>query len=209
MTFFKLSIGIFYKELHLFSQADYKIFVAKTIAGSRPTVAWQVFRPMRNNTISWEEEYGMYASSTPLQDGAKLRKTSETKIPAKAGKLYSLQENGAIENSDEDGKAHVFTLLNQFPTLQGSVVAGLCQNAQVNGTQIDGNAVSAMPVLYKNSIEMQPCPSVHLWISSRGEESSLAQPGTSTVTELSFEDGINEITSYFDIRTGKFLIPGR
>jgi hypothetical protein len=209
MTSFKLNIDLSSEDLHLLSQVNYKIIVAKTSSGGQPNVAWQAFQPVLRNTISWEEEYGIYASSTSLQNGAELRKISETEIPAIAGKLYSLQEKGIIESSTGDGNAQVFTLLNQYPTSPGTMVTGLYQNAQVNGIEIAGNAVSAMPVHFKNSIEMQPCPTVHLWISSWPEGSSLTQPGTSTVTQLSFEDGINEITCYFDIRTSKFLLPRR
>ncbi|WP_167241409.1 hypothetical protein [Massilia genomosp. 1] len=132
------------------------VIVAKPSGGGSPNVAWQVFKPMAANSLTWEDNYGVYASSAQVQNGAQLTQLTSTGIPAAMETLYTLEAAGTISNPGAGGSANSFALLNQYQSSQGYMTVGLYQNATVNGTQILGNAVSVAPVLYQSTATMTP-----------------------------------------------------
>jgi hypothetical protein len=47
----------------------------------RPNVAWVVCQPWEKNTMTWVEEYGIYASTASLVNGALLTQMSRSEFP--------------------------------------------------------------------------------------------------------------------------------
>jgi len=122
------------------------IVVAKpSSGGNAPNVAWIVFRPSESNSMTWEEEYGIYASPQSIQNGAVLTQMAATPFPASAGTVYSMLDSGTFGPPVPGGTPGIFTAVNQYnnvaPGGPGFLTFGLFQNASVNGSTMKGNAV--------------------------------------------------------------------
>jgi hypothetical protein len=81
-------------SLKTIKKAGQKIVLAKQVDATAPDVAWLVFDPFQGNTIEWEEQFGIYASTLPeLKDGATISKMSSLD-PALDGESYVFSRSG-------------------------------------------------------------------------------------------------------------------
>lgn len=208
MAQYKLKIGFTNEQLQTIYTAGVNVVVAKpSIGGSTPNVAWQVFRPMQANTLEWAEEYGIYASTSQVANGANLTQLSSTGIPAAMNKLYCLEPNSIISGPSSGGSPDSYALLNKYD--QKSVMTiGLYQDANVNGTEILGNAVSAVPVMLQSTAVMTPYTTIYIWLQSSVISNTVCTIVTSPMTELRFGGGTSEIGVAYDSQSGLFLKAG-
>lgn len=201
---FKLSMAFTNQQLDVIAQTNTKVIVAKPTLGAAPNVAWQAFDPLNANTLSWQEQYGIYVSTASVKSGAKLEKLSSTGIPAASNKLYVLNESGAISAPASGGKPNSFSLLNNY-SKQDVMTVGLYQDATVNGTEIAGNAISAAGVLLASTAEMTPYTTLYVWLQSDIKSNTVVTTVTSPMTLLRFGGEVTDISTAYDTQSGKFL----
>jgi len=192
------------EQLHILYMTGTNVIIGKPSDGRSTNVAWQVFKPMQANILSWKEEYGTYISTADLRNGAVLPQLSNTPIGSEIGKQYILQPSGVIAGPMSGGYPNAFVLLNQFGS-KPYMTAGLYQNAIINGTEIIGNAVSATPVLMQSAAVMSPSTTLHIWLQSQVISNSVVTTITSPITELKFGGNVTEISITYDSATGKFV----
>ncbi|WP_152985833.1 hypothetical protein [Aeromonas veronii] len=206
---YELDIAFTNDQLNTLWLTNTNVVIAKPSSdGGTPNVSWQVFRPMQANSVIWEEQYGVYASTSGISNGAKLVQLSSTGIPAETQSLYKLQASGAISNPTSGGVQGAFSLLNQYNSATGYMTVGLYQNATVNGTQIAGNAISAAPVLYQSTAQMTPYTTLYIWLASSVASNCVVTNVTSPMTVLKFGGSVQNISIAYDSTTGKFLPVG-
>jgi len=201
---FKLEMAFNNNQLDVIAETNTKVIVAKPTAGDSPNVAWQAFDPMNNNTLTWEEQYGIYVSTSKIANGVKLEKLSSTGIPAAEHKLYTLQESGAISDPSDGGMAGSFSLLNSY-SKQDVMTVGLYQDATVNGTAIAGNAISAAGVMLASTAKMTPFTLLYIWLQSEVESNTVVTMVTSPMTPLKFGGSVTHLSTSYDTKSGKFL----
>jgi len=202
---YELDLAFTTAQLQTIYATGTNVIVAKPSGGGSPNVAWQVFKPMPANSLMWEENYGVYASTVQVQNGAQLTQLSSTGIPAAMETLYTLEADGVISVPGTGGSANSFALLNEYLSSQGYMTVGLYQNATVNGTQILGNAVSAAPVMYKSTATMTPYTTVYVWLASQVVSNSVVTQVTSPMTEVTLGGGISTASLAYDSDTGYFI----
>lgn len=215
MSTFKLQVAFSDDELRAIYDSGTSVIIAKpSIGGDDPNVAWQVFKPFQANTLTWKEEYGIYASTSEVKNGAQLSQLSSVPVGASMDKLYVLEDNATISGPLSGGEANSYGLTNKY---SGGIVpgtddpnkrimtVGLFQDANVNGTDIKGNAVSAAPVLLASTALMTPYTTVYIWLQSQVKSNSVVTTVTSKKTALKFGGGINELSVTYDAPSGKFL----
>lgn len=206
MSTFNLKTAFTNEQLQLLYATGTNIVVAKPTGGTVPNVAWQVYKPMQANTLSWEEKYGIYASTSQIKNGARLSQLSS--VPeAIQNKLYTLESNSTISEPATGGAADSYALENKYSE-KLSMTVGLFQNANVNGTEIKGNAVSAAPVLLASTAIMTPYTTVYIWLQSSVKSNTVVTTVTSPMTSLKFGGGVNTISIAYDSLTGKFFPTG-
>lgn len=201
---FTLNLAFTNNQLDLISKTNSKVIIAKPTSGAQPNVAWQAFDPLNANTLTWEEQYGIYVSTASVTGGAKLIKLSSTGIPAASNKIYTLLENGSISNPDGTGEAGAFTLLNKY-NKQELMTVGLYQDATVNGTAIAGNAISAAGVLLASTATMTPYTTLYVWLQSEVESNTVVTKVTSPMSILKFGGSVTTISTAYDTQSGNFL----
>ena len=75
MSTFTLNTAFTSADLERLHSTGTNVVVAKPSQDTVvPNVAWVVYRPLIDNRMTWEEEYGIYASNTDLINGATLFK---------------------------------------------------------------------------------------------------------------------------------------
>lgn len=204
MANFSLKTAFTDEQLQILYTTGSNVIVAKPSGGSNPNVAWQVFKPLQGNTLSWSEEYGVYASTSQVENGAKLDQLSSVPVGAAMNKLYSLQPDGTITGPASGGAPDSFALLNAYAN-KPYMTVGLFQDANVNGTDIKGNALSAVPVILQSTAVMTPYTTVYIWLQSQVVSNTVVTTVTSPMTALKFGGGVNDISVAYDSASGKFL----
>ena len=208
MPAYELNMSFTNEQLQTLYLTGSNVIVAKPTGGLAPNVAWQVIRPLQANSLTWEEQYGVYASTAKVTNGAVLTQLSSTGIPAIPNKIYTLQPSGGMSNPASGGTPDAFSLLNNYVTDQGYITVGLYQDATVNGTSILGNALSAAPVLYQSTAVMTPFTTVYIWIQSQVKSNCVVTMVTSPMTQLKFGGGVSTISVAYDPSSGTFIPTG-
>jgi hypothetical protein len=204
MTNYTLNISFTDQQLQDIAKTDTRVTIGKQLEDGSPNVAWQSFKPLDRNEVRWEEQYGIYASSTEIVHGAILTQLVSTPIGVSTGKLYTLEKTGVISGPSTGGKVNSFALLNEYNN-KDYMTIGLFQDAVVNGTDITGNAVSAVPVLLASTAIMAPSTVLYIWLQSETSGNSIVTTVTSPMTELSFGGGVIDISVSYDTESGMFI----
>ncbi|HEX4726107.1 MAG TPA: hypothetical protein VH333_26600 [Pseudonocardiaceae bacterium] len=208
MPEYKLNTSFTGADLTRFLAAGSNVVVAKPNNGGQPNVAWVVYRPLEKNAMTWEEEYGIYASNADLISGGELFQMSKTGFPAVAGKLYSMTDTGAFGPPTSGGSAGSYTAVNGYANLpKGFLTIGLFQDAVVNGNAATGNAVSAATVQYNYKAVMTPYTTVYLWMQSQVVSNSVLTVVTSPMTKVTFGGSVTDISLAYDATSGTFIPP--
>ncbi|HEY3759705.1 MAG TPA: hypothetical protein VGL37_08065 [Solirubrobacteraceae bacterium] len=83
MATYTLNTSFTAHDLSRFLMTGSNLVAAKPSAsGGAPNVAWVVYAPWEKNTMTWVEEYGIYASTASLENGALLTQMSRSEFPA-------------------------------------------------------------------------------------------------------------------------------
>ncbi|MBL4705322.1 MAG: hypothetical protein JKY54_12430 [Flavobacteriales bacterium] len=201
-THYNLRISISQKDLKQLHASGTKIAIGKSNGTAPPNVVWQSFKPLSNNSISWNEEYGIYTSDTPIQNGATIRKISDTGREVQEGELYTADEHGSIVGPSSNGLQKAYHIQNNSKIQDLTV--GLTQNAHVNGVQISANVVSAVSDSISSVAVLSHDTSVYIWLDSLANPNTIVSNIPVSVTKLSFPQGTSSLAVIYNSATGKF-----
>ena len=208
MADYELKVNFTQAQLDVLYQTGTNVIVAKPTGGGAPNVAWQVFKALEANTLNWTEEYGIYASTSEVVNGAKLTQLSSVPVGASMNKLYTMEPSGAISGPVSGGAPDSFALLNKYAE-KDYLTVGLFQDANVNGTDILGNATSAAPVILASTATMTPYTTVYIWLQSQVISNTVVTVVTSPMTKLRFGGGTSNISVAYDSNSGNFIPTGK
>ncbi len=207
MPTFTLNLSFSDIDLQNIYNTGSNIIIAKPSDNGGPNVAWLSFKPMPSNQVVWTESYGIYASNTALEHGATLTQLASTGVPAADNKIYNLLPPGFFSAPEGVGTPNAYTAVNQLDNLPSpaSLVFGLYQDANVNGVDILGSAVSAAPVLFNSTAVMTPYTDVYIWVQSQVESNSVITNITSPMTEATFGGSVSDISLNYNPLGGNFI----
>jgi hypothetical protein len=167
---YQIEVNIDQQGLQSIYGANQFVTLVKSI-GSTPSatmpVAWLAFQPLESNTVTWVENYSLYATTTVLQSGASIVMTSQTEGPAQVGWNYTFQ-NGALTGV-AGGAQGSFNLSNQ---MQGNFNFGLAQQATVNNVTTFA-PLNAVPVLYNEQASFTPQEEISIFLSAYSNNGSV------------------------------------
>jgi len=197
-------------DLARFLAAGANVVVAKCPQDqSRSNVAWVVYRPTLENTLTWDDSYGLYATEYSIDHGTYLFQMARTEDAVPPSEVHVMAPAGYFTPSRGPGVPGCFVVQNEYDNLpKGFLTIGLWQDAMVNGEVALRNAVSADPVLYRNSVLAAPRGKVLLWVQASIRSSTVVTYVTSPVTSISFTSDSTMASVRYDAATGRFIRAG-
>lgn len=206
MTAYSLQLLIDPQDLALLYAAGQRITLAKATHSGPPNVAWLVFDPLQSNTVQWMEEYGLYASTTSLQQGAMIAQLAQSGMPAQSGASYSFTSAAMFNGPFPGGPPGAYRVQNDMPgSIYPMPTFGLIQSAQVNGVYLAGKPVSAWPVLATQALTFTPANSIYIWLQSMFGSATIVTQIIGRVTIARFGGNVTELTLKYDAGSGQFV----
>ena len=195
-----------------FSQADLATVLAaqelvtitkQTGGGSGPSVAWVAFSPLQANSVTWQDQYTMYASRTALQGGATINMMSQA--TALETKSLPFGNTGSFGNPDPAVTlpSDSYGLENQYGTTP-YLVFGLAQEANISGTAFPASPINATIVPANQSAVFQPLDIVQVFVQANVDNGMVLSQVAGQALTLTFGAGVNEITILYNAATGGF-----
>ncbi|NBI30258.1 hypothetical protein [Chengkuizengella marina] len=155
-----------------------------------PTVAWISFKPFEENTITWDENYSVYASGTEIEDGATINKLSERSAVEEDSYTF---ENGCFKlaSSSLDLKPGSFGIINNFDE---NLTFGLAQDVTVHNKTTEGAPLNAVRASKGQCIQLTPFEDVVVFLQNTVNTGSVHSL-TSTCNKTKIEFGGNDKTA--------------
>jgi hypothetical protein len=148
MPSYSLEIQFDQAGLQTLQDASQKVSLVKATQPSALPVVWVAFTPEEDNTITWDEEYSVYASTTHIDAGATIN-TSST-APAQGGRTYMFQ-GGDFPSSKGGLPLTQYGIFNNDSDPQfAEITAGLAQVANGSGSNRP-NPLNATVVPYNEN----------------------------------------------------------
>lgn len=206
---FELTLNFEPDDLRHISDANQKVALAKPTLGGSVEVLWLAFDPFESNTVTWTEDYWIYASTTSVaRPGTVLTKLSEVQPgPAVTGSVYTFEDSATFSDPtpDKSVAAGTFAALNNMGyAKQPYLTFGLSQSAQVNEVPEDRRPISATSVLATQSIQMTPFTEVYIWLEGRFTSSTIITTVEGSKSSAKFGGGVDSIALVYDPKSGKF-----
>jgi hypothetical protein len=205
MPNFQLNIDIEPKDLATLCQANEKVILLKKTNAGTP-VAWVTFYPFQSNTVQWDEEYALYASTQSVEDGTTITKMSD--VAAQAKNLYPFNSCGNFGSPTPEANlgATSYELQNQW-SKSPILTFGLAQGVQVNGTAFPYKPINASAVPSMHKALFEPKTEVVIFLQENLDSGMVVTQISSNQTELIFggENNITELTVKYDASKGAFV----
>ena len=206
---FTLTLNIEPSDLDVINGAQQKIALAKPVGNSAVDVIWLAFDPFESNSIQWEENYWIYASTAAVgKNGEKITKLSEVQPgPALDGSVYPFSSTATFGDPVKNPAVHpgTYAAVNNMPYGKyPALTFGLSQSAQINQQIQDRKPLSASSVLATQNIQITPYTDVYIWLEGHFESSTIVTDVTGNQAVAKFGGGINEIEMTYDGKSGLF-----
>jgi len=190
MPDYRLQLLIDPADLTIIRAAGQRITLAKPVnSDSSPNVIWLSIDPFQSTEVQWSEEYGIYASTTAVQQGASITKLSETGVPAQDGAGYTFT-SAATFNGPFSGSGVArgsYGAQNDMPNASYPMLTfGLTQSALINQKPTERKPISATPVLSTQFANMTPFSSVYIWLQSQFSSETIITKITGKTSKARF-----------------------
>lgn len=209
MPDYRLQLLIDPADLTIIRNSGQRITLAKPVnSDSSPNVVWLSIDPFQSTEVQWSEEYGIYASTTAVVQGASINKLSETGVPAQDGASYSFTSAATFNGPFSSGGVALGTYgaQNDMPNAAYPVLTfGLTQSALINQKPSDRKPISATPVLATQFASMTPFASVYIWLQSQFSSETIITRITGKTSKARFGGGVTDISLKYDPNLGVFV----
>jgi hypothetical protein len=207
MAEFTLNLEIDNQSLNAIRAAQERIILAKPVGGGSPNVIWQSFDPFGLNTVTWTQEYGLYASDARIVNGASILKISE-QAPAEEAHYYSFTSGASFEGPYTDARVGPgqYAADNAMPhALYPQLTFGLTQAAVVNTAEVKSQPLNAVSVLPNRFTVFTPITTVYVWLESNLVSSTVITQITSNHTIVRYSGVQYTRDLVYEPNTGVFV----
>ncbi len=205
MPSYSLNIDIDPKDLPDILKAYQMVTIVKqTNSSSNPMVAWVAFSPLAKNTMAWTENYALYASESQIQAGATIQEMTDT--IATPGLQYAFSEGVFGTPTPVDLPPNTYEVSNQFGTTPESLLFGLAQSVQVNGSASVNNPIGAMEILNGEVGQFTPLETIQVFLQANVSTSMFVGSVTSTPLSLKYGGSAISYTILWEPSVGQFVV---
>lgn len=164
------------------------------------SVAWVTFNPFEINNVNWEENYTVYASTTQVQNGASILKSSYT--DAVDGFVYNFGSGVFLKNPNLSTEADSYEIIN---TTTGKLTFGLAQDVKVNGSSVQAAPINAATVLAGQNAIFTPLEKVQILLQSNVQDGLVLTSVSSQIFTATLGNGVNSVSVKYNGLTGQFV----
>ncbi|MFJ9457686.1 hypothetical protein ACIRST_21705 [Kitasatospora sp. NPDC101447] len=153
-------------------------------------VAWQVFAPLNENKITWEASYSVYASTTPVAEGAHISQSSVLHTPpppAEDGVVYEF--NGSIfKKSDSKAEKGSYWIKNTSKQL---FQFGITQEASSDKSSIKPgySPLIIVPGGGSEILQFTPHETVYVYLTGHKESATVSVNAWGPVCKVQLSAG--------------------
>lgn len=200
MSSFDLTIQFAAEDAQAVNAASQQVSIVKKVGGaSGSSVVWVAFPPFENNEVTWEEKYGVYSSTTSVQNGATIVKTSAVN-PASSGVVYPF-ELGAFSSPTGALSPNDYGIQNLSPM---GLTFGLAQSVTANGSIFAASPLNAVPVLTQQSSTFTAIEIISVFLHSQFNNGVVISDILGPALEVDLTNSPTQ-TIHYDAKTGAFI----
>lgn len=211
-TTYRIILMVDKDDLRTMVLAGVNITVSKAIAGSGPSVAWQSVRPFEANQITWDEQYGLYASASGIFVGSTIAQISRF-APAVPERYYNFSADGTFSGpfQGKDAPAlNAYRVFNKMPASNyPSLTFGLTQKATVNGQVTNEVVVNAESIVSGSSSTFVPNPTAHVWLQPPVAPGTVVSEPATQVAVVTFGPDVYSQTLVYNRDAGMFVLANK
>jgi len=201
MSNYNLKINLLSNDVSEINRAYQKITIMKVVGDSAGMqLVWVSFSPFEHNEVRWESTYGVYASSSTVQGGAQIFRTSVVN-PATSGIVYPF-EDGTFSSPTSGGLSNAYSISNKT---NSKFTFGLAQSVTVNGDKFHANALNAVTVLTDQDASFKPIEKIHVFLHANFNDGMVISDITSPALLIDFTNEPSNCIRY-DAQSGQFVI---
>jgi hypothetical protein len=230
MTTYALEVIFNQSDLKLINQAGEKVVLIKQVPKGGYKVAWVTFDPFQQNTVTWDDDYFLYASSTQPVEGTQIAGWTMQEAQAQNDYVFSSDRTFSVPHPDPNllpGQYMVFN--NMVFDREPWLTFGMAQAFELNGNTQKPQPINAAVVPAKQFARFTPENRVLIFLATNIMDSTVHNdvrldsymgmiafksvvPGSaeSVATELNLS-ATNKISVNYSASDGKFLpnvVPG-
>jgi hypothetical protein len=204
MPTYSLDLSVDADSVQLLRKYQAKIVIVR-LERNDAFVAWVAFDPSSTNRVTWNDQFGLYASNVALRPGHIVEKVSE--VPTAAwGSSYTIGQSfsfsGPVASRVAPDQIGLDNGNPDFPSL----IAGLTLGASVNGRHQPGLPASVVGLSFSDARLIQPSQTLSVWLSSRISASSLIFELDPDAVQVAFGGGITSQSLVYRPGRGNFAL---
>lgn len=205
MASYRLNITFKEKDMDLIYETGEKVVLVKHTEGNADSqVAWVTFDPLMYNTIDWQNDFAVYASTSDLQNGAKISMMSDKMASPKI--MYNFNSGHFRDPAPADTLgANTYAICNNFRQKK-AITFGLAQQIVVNDEAFPNKPINAILVPFGQSAQMTPIEKIDVYLICDIETSTVVSKVMSPVLTVTYGDEIVTNTIEYNGDTGKFFL---
>ena len=193
------------EDLDLIYKAMEKVILVKHTEGNTDSqVAWVTFSPLMRNTIDWETDYAVYASTSEVQNGAQINMLSD--MMASPTVMYNF-EDGYFKKPESSGVIgpNTYAVNNNYKEKQ-VLTFGLAQGVSVNNEAFPNKPINAILVPFGQSAQMSPMEKIDVYLMRNIQTSTVVSKIYSPVLTVTYKGDEFEHSIEYNANTGKFFL---
>lgn len=204
MSKYKLNINFTEEALKVIYSANQRVALTKAVQGNvGKSVIWVATLPFERNMIEWEENYMLYSSREEAQNGASIKKLSDT--TAIDNVVYEF-DSAIFQNAKPSDcvSANEYAVHNAMDSYE-CLTFGLAQEVKVNGQTKEGNPINALTLPYNHTAVMAPVEKVRVFLANSVDDGIVMSKQFSNAIEVEFRGSETEKTITYDCEKGMFI----
>lgn len=204
MSSYELDIQFTAEDTHTFNLSGQRLTLVKEVGGMPGTkVAWLAISPFQYNLITWEDQYGLYASTTEAADGATIYKVSDLE-PASTGVIYPFKDGGfGLSNKENNGS----TSYGVENASREHLIFGLAQSVTANGKYSGTNPLNALKVINNGTGKFTALEKIHIFLHREYKNGAIISEINSKALVVDLANTLDHtVTIHYDTNSGQFLI---
>ncbi len=175
MPAYNLRLLIDAADLPTIQSVGLSVVLARAFSDASSNVAWASFAPFEQNTVSWDNVYGLYAAASVSSSRIQPQSTTALGIPS--GMYYNFGGSFAGPFAGDFAPAvGSYRVVNKIPSAQSpTFVFGLAQSVTSNGILATSNPATMATVPANFFATFTPLDTVYVWLQTNAAPGNVVQ----------------------------------